>query len=186
MRTRAHIFSAQDDAGNHVVEMIPNREAPADAGDIQALDRERIMQALGVPQQFGTATSVASYAASHTGWYDRELAAVAVPEYEHVDTQAADRRARDLLVRKLSPSQWDQYEQDQTFDVIGGTTGTRYRIRPHVSHNVIELDKKGKPVRSLCAGPTGSVPLGDYLLAQKVWLETDEEGFVKTANKTKL
>jgi len=43
-----------------------------------------------------------------------------------------------------------------------------------------------EPVQSLCAGPSGNVPLGDYLLAQKVWLETNEEDFVKTANKTKL
>ena len=52
-----------------------------------------------------------------------------------------------LLTDNLSPAQRDQLEVFNYFDVIGGDTGTRYRIRFGTLMNVEELDSSGKRTR---------------------------------------
>jgi hypothetical protein len=49
-----------------------------------------------------------------------------------------------LLTDNLSPAQRDQLEVFNYFDVIGGDTGTRYRIRFANLMNVEKLDSSGK------------------------------------------
>ena len=45
----------------------------------------------------------------------------------------AEARGTKLLKKNLSPVQLQQYRQYRHFDVIGGQTGKRYRIRPGTS-----------------------------------------------------
>src|SRR5262245_55727749 len=55
-----------------------------------------------------------------------------------------------LLTDNLSPAQRDQLEVFDYFDVVGGDTGTRYRIRFGNVMNVEQLDSGGKRMRVLC------------------------------------
>ena len=88
-----------------------------------------------------------------------------------------------LLQSHLSPVQRDQYRQQLFFDVIGGDSGKRYRIRHGRVTNVDELDKRGERVCRLCFLPIGGLPLGDVLLAQKLALELFEREALKVAHR---
>ncbi len=88
-----------------------------------------------------------------------------------------------LLKEKLSPAQRDQYERRGYFDVIGGQTGRRYRIRSRAQANVDQLDKNGRSVRVLCFIPEGELVVGDVMLAQKLALELFEADALRVANK---
>ena len=95
----------------------------------------------------------------------------------------AQDRSIQLLKENLSAAQRQQYERHCHFDVIGGNTGIRYRIRHGYQLNVEQLDRRGKRVRLLCFMPKGRLGVGDIMLAQKLALELFEDEAVKTANK---
>ncbi|MGO8954734.1 MAG: hypothetical protein ACLPWS_20755 [Rhodomicrobium sp.] len=88
-----------------------------------------------------------------------------------------------LLNENLTPAQRDQYERHGYFDVAGGETGRRYRIKNRVQMNVEQLDNKGRPLRLLCFTPEGDLVAGDMMLAQKLALELFEPDALKVANK---
>jgi hypothetical protein len=60
--------------------------------------------------------------------------------------RASSARGIRLLKENLSPAQLDQYEKSGYFHVIGGTTGTHYRIRNGHQMNVEQLDKNNKRI----------------------------------------
>jgi hypothetical protein len=93
----------------------------------------------------------------------------------------AERVALQLLHDVLSPEQRAQYDRNGIFDVIGGQSGKRYRIRAGSQMNVEELNADGGSVRALCFVPKGGVPMGDILLAQKLALELMEEETLRVA-----
>ena len=95
----------------------------------------------------------------------------------------AEERALTLLKEHLSPWQRRQYERDATFDVIGGRSGTRYRIHHGYQMNIEQLDAAGRRVRLLCFAPKGRLAIGDIMLAQKLALELYEEDALLAANK---
>jgi hypothetical protein len=77
----------------------------------------------------------------------------------------ADQQAGELLKSNLSPAQRLQYETDGCFDVIGGDTGNRYRIRRGYQMNVEQLDAVGKG--SACSvSSEGPLPIADIMLAE--------------------
>jgi hypothetical protein len=88
-----------------------------------------------------------------------------------------------LLREWLSPEQLDQFSAFSHFEVIGGTTGKRYRIYHGTCANVIELDTTGAPVMGLCFVPVGQLAGGDIMLAQKIALETCEAAALAAANR---
>jgi hypothetical protein len=88
-----------------------------------------------------------------------------------------------LLTRNLSRIQREQYERRGYFDVIGGDTGKRYRIRYGHQMNVEQLDQKGRTTHVLCFMPRGELPVGDIMLAQKIALELYEAESIKVANR---
>ena len=103
--------------------------------------------------------------------------------------QAINQRRREahvrgiqLLEENLSPAQRDQYKKYGYFDVVGGETGGRYRIRYGSQMNVLLLDRKGRPVCWLCFMPEGELVVGDIMLAQKLALELFESQTLKVAN----
>ena len=99
----------------------------------------------------------------------------------HQDTRV---RAIQLLKQNLSPAQCKQFERCRYFDVVGGDTGCRYRIREGCQMNVEQLDKSGRRVRILCFMPEGHLAVGDVLLAQKLALELFESETLKVAHKS--
>jgi hypothetical protein len=101
-------------------------------------------------------------------------------------TSSAKKHGLQLLVRNLSPSQRDQFEHHDYFDVVGGETGACYRIRYGQILNVERLDENGRRLQLLCFGPKGKLPIGDVMLAQKLALELFESEAFRVANLVTL
>lgn len=125
---------------------------------------------------------------SSTGWYEhpyfqRERQAqqqrAAISE---VARTQADRRARTLLLRCLDRVQRRAFRQQGAFDLVA-SSGRRYRLKEGRQGNVFRLDSQGREVECLCGHPREAVPVADTLLAQKLWLETDETAFRRVANR---
>jgi len=95
----------------------------------------------------------------------------------------AEAKGLRLLKENLTPIQRRQFETRGCFEVRGGETGRRYRIRRGLQMNVEQLDHKGRPVCVLCFVPEGSLVAGDVLLAQKLALELFETDTLSAANK---
>jgi hypothetical protein len=94
-----------------------------------------------------------------------------------------DARALALLKANLSPEQLQQFEHEGAFDVVGGDTGSRYRILEGRIMNVQRFDRGGWQT-CFCFEPQGRLPIGDVLLAQKLALELFETEALNTANKS--
>ena len=94
--------------------------------------------------------------------------------------------ALQLLSEILSPDQRSQYSAYGYFEVTGGQTGKRYRIKAGSQMNVEELDPAGRRVRGLCFLPRGGVPIGDIMVAQKLALELMETDALNLARPSWL
>ena len=92
-------------------------------------------------------------------------------------------RGSQLLKANLTQQQREQYEGSEYFDVIGGTSGKRYRIWQGYQMNVQLLDNNGKHLHWLCFTPQGHLPVSDVMLAQKIALEVFEEEVIRIANR---
>jgi hypothetical protein len=97
-------------------------------------------------------------------------------------SSAAQARGMRLLGENLTPAQRAQYAKHEYFDVLGGESGRRYRIRHGFQSNVEQLDSKGRPQRLLCFMPEGDLVIGDVMLAQKLALELFELQTLEVAN----
>jgi hypothetical protein len=95
------------------------------------------------------------------------------------------REARGLRLMRdwLSPSQRLQFDRSGSFDVVGCDSGRRYRVYSERVPNVHELDDAGRPAVGLCFIPLGRLVVGDVMLAQKIALETNEQGALAVANR---
>jgi hypothetical protein len=108
------------------------------------------------------------------------------PEWRSVAAGLGDHledRAVRLLQENLSPAQRSQYQQHQYFEVVGGTSGKRYRIRDGLSMNIEELRKDGSLACRWCFSPRGGFAMGDVMLAQKLALELYECEALGVANR---
>jgi len=74
-----------------------------------------------------------------------------------LDVNAAHARGMQLLAKHLSPTQRAQYARFNYFDVVGGNTGRRYRIRQGKVLNVEVFDKTGQCMCLLCFTPRGNL-----------------------------
>ena len=101
----------------------------------------------------------------------------------HGAEKTPEGRSLQLLRRWLSPAQRTQYGQRGYFEVLGGETGSRYRIYTGTSTNVCEIDENGRPKVGLCFLPRGDLPIGDVMLAQKIALESCETSALAVARK---
>ena len=86
-----------------------------------------------------------------------------------------------LLKENLSPGQRHQLELLNFFDVVGGDTGSHYRIHFDDRMNVEQIDASGKTVAKLCFVPIEHLPVGDTVLAQKLALELFETEALRVA-----
>ena len=97
--------------------------------------------------------------------------------------ECARERGRRLLLANLTPAQRKQYNIFGHFDVFGGETGHRYRIRHADALNIEEYDRNGTYVSRWCFLPVGNLVTGDVLLAQKLALELFESDTRVIANR---
>ena len=95
---------------------------------------------------------------------------------------AADRGWK-LLNAHLTPEQRVQFERHRHFEVVGGESGRRYRIRHGHVMNIDEYNHDGRRVAKLCFAPAGRLVMGDVLLAQKLALEAFESSTLAVANR---
>ena len=101
-------------------------------------------------------------------------------------TSAASARrsaASSCCEENLTAAQRRQYEKYGYFDVTGGKTGKRYRIRHGRQMNIEQLDRNGRRVCGWCFFPQGSLVSGDVMLAQKAALELFEADALRIANR---
>ena len=105
-------------------------------------------------------------------------------DFQVQERSKAHEKSIELLKSWLNPDQLAEYSKSDSFVVLGSDTKAHYRLISERSYNIIELDKKHKPTgQKFCVVPRENVALGDQLLAQKIWLETDETRTLKIANK---
>jgi|ERR1700733_4841317 hypothetical protein len=97
--------------------------------------------------------------------------------------RTTEARGLTLLRQWLSYEQREQFEAFGYFDVVGSSSGTRFRIRYGSALNVYELDDSGNARTGWCFLPVGNLVAGDVMLAQKIALETDETGAMEVARK---
>jgi hypothetical protein len=95
----------------------------------------------------------------------------------------ASKRGLELLKTNLTADQLNDFLTYRCFDVMGGTSGTTYRMRLAGAMNVEEVDHRGRCIRRLCFLPEGQLVDGDVMLAQKVALEAFESTALAVANK---
>ena len=88
-----------------------------------------------------------------------------------------------LLRSWLSPAQLAQFDAKGNFDVVGGESGKKYRIKFGICANVLELSEDGTPKVGWCVVPDCCLVAGDVMLAQKIALETFEGAALAKANK---
>lgn len=93
------------------------------------------------------------------------------------------KRAEELLFMHLSDGQREQYLAKGYFDAP--IKGRLYRINKGRAGNV-ELIEAGAPKYRYCIHPRDYTPAPDAMLAQLLMLETDEDRFLKTANRSRL
>lgn len=109
-----------------------------------------------------------------------ELARCAENQAE--ERKKAHERSMELLNEHLSEAQRKEFAETGNFTVIG-SDGGHYRIRSRVpAYNVQELTRNGAYARDLCFTPDQSLPEGDRLLTQKIYLESDERATRRVAN----
>jgi hypothetical protein len=101
----------------------------------------------------------------------------------------AELKARELLLRSLTPEQRASIERHKWF-LVEGRSGRLYRIRDqgHAVANidVVERDLLGQDrvLHRLCGHlDDGGIPIADHMLAQKLMLEADEDAFLRLANR---
>jgi len=104
-----------------------------------------------------------------TGRYDREHRRWR--EREDNTYKQAYIKSIALLKEWLSPNQLWQFNRENTFDVVGNSTYTRYTIRTGTQLNI---SFRGARMCVVPKGAASSMP-GDVMLAQKIALETNEE-----------
>jgi hypothetical protein len=114
------------------------------------------------------------------------IRAVPAPTIAAVPSRPAPNRvkAKRLLTSLLTDEQEQALEEKGSFDL---TVGDRiYRVAP--GRGVTRIGADGKADESYCIHPDGSLglPVEDWAIAQKLLLETDEEAFLRIANKTRL
>jgi hypothetical protein len=118
-------------------------------------------------------------------WTPEERAAEEAREAARkAEREAAGRRAEVLLRDALSPKQLKELNRRGYFHVVVGDR--RFRITRGRSHNIKEVDARGRILRTLCAHPVEQVPDADTMLAQKLWLESLPEEFIKIANVVRV
>lgn len=125
--------------------------------------------------------NVAARAAQRQQQLDRQREVALQAERKRIKRGSLERSM--LLLRDAcNDDQIQQLEEEGSLIVVG-KSGTRYKVTDRGTvANVHVLDAKNKVSHRLCAHPL-RVPQGDVMLAQKLMLEHDEEGFVKLANR---
>lgn len=97
----------------------------------------------------------------------------------HTESEVARARAISLLRSKLSDAQRRCYDKHGFFFVVA-PSGRRYKI----ARGWVKYIEDGEREISLCVSSQGTMPEEDQMLAKKLHIETNEDEFLATANKS--
>lgn len=145
------------------------------AGPESAFTIERLQEAIRILDAAPIAQRMFDYDRMRRDLYESYF-------YDDSATKKAKDKAFKLLKENLTKEQLACYEKNQYFEVTGGKSGTRYRIKHGRQMNIEVLDKAGIKTHGLCFLPVGGLVEGDCMLAQKNALELFEEEALKVAN----
>lgn len=115
----------------------------------------------------------------------RRQAAVIEAAKVKVFKDAANARARRLLVQMLNADQKKELEEKNQFHLtVHDRDGSMrvYRIEYGFQGNVKLLGTNGQPVKRYCIHADSRLPYEDQMLAQKMLLEANEPEFLRIAN----
>jgi hypothetical protein len=118
----------------------------------------------------------------------RQLRRISRTLAEH---EAAEARSLEYLKASLTSVEWEEWKDNRSFHVIGGCTGSLYRIRyPDAPYNV-DWYYDGAIDNQLCFGPKRhpsgiDYPPLDVMVIQKHALELEEEQVLFEANPRRL
>lgn len=98
------------------------------------------------------------------------------------DRRLAQEKAELLLVQHLNKKQKKAYEENRCIPV-DGQSGKKYIIRKGRAKNIDVLKEDGTVDYRLCVHPQEQVPDEDTMLAQKLFLEHNEEYLISIANR---
>jgi hypothetical protein len=102
-----------------------------------------------------------------------------------VNADEVRQRALELLLGWLSPSQREQFLREARFIATGSTSGKSYTVNTAAAYNV--LDGEGWQFCTLLPAQIGFDDIiEDRMLAQKIAIETDEDGWLKTSNAVRV
>lgn len=99
--------------------------------------------------------------------------------------ERANSRAEILLREHLTPAQVEELAARNHFHletVAPNGERKRYRIRRGRHANIDQVSDAGVIIKSLCVHPNVPCPDADTMLAQKLWLETNEPELLRVAN----
>lgn len=103
----------------------------------------------------------------------RRLAA----QFDRLEYDRAQRKAEQTLVEHLDSIQRKSFAKERSFLVKGKTM--TYRLSITDQPRIVAGSQKGTP---FCINPTQRIPRCDELLAIKLWIEANEEAFLKEAH----
>ena len=109
---------------------------------------------------------------------DDDQAACRPPDIRRV----AEARAEELLARNLTRDSYRDVARLGYLEVASPSIPARiYRIptRP----GLVEMREAGRTIGLLCVDPAGALPDADRLLAHKLYIEGDEEEYLRVANR---
>ena len=146
-------------------------------------------------QDLGNSAAAQQRLRAHPGYRKptkEEVAAALKREAEHkaaaekaeADRKKARERADLLLRESLTPQQREDLAAKNCFyleSIDKDGKRRKYRIDRGTHGNIKLLDDANRIIGSYCVQPNG-VPIEDAMLAQKLWIETDEAAFIKAAN----
>lgn len=90
-------------------------------------------------------------------------------------------RAKRLLLSVLSPRQREEFRENNAF-IVHGSDGGVYELQLGRYHNIFRINEDGDQIEELCGAVEEAVPDEDNLVAQKLWLETNESYFRSLCN----
>jgi hypothetical protein len=102
---------------------------------------------------------------------------------ERADHEQAVQRAEILLNEHLNAAQRSQLKARGRFK-LRSQRGSWYEIRRGHHSNVVRLNEDGQPTETLCVYARGGVPDADCMLAQKLYLEMNEDRLREVAHIT--
>lgn len=114
----------------------------------------------------------------------REEQRVAEAQRQEAERLEAQARAEELLRENLEPEQLKEYLEHGCITVTIAS-GVRYRIKQGWTGNIEELGDNGKARAKLCVHLADQgCPNQDNMLAQLLFLRTEPDLLLKTANRT--